>query len=145
MTNHNFKLYVMGDFLRGSRWHCWKHFQRRLVLCSVAATSQPHHILCRVSRAVQAINASMPWWQRATWPGLFRIQLLTTSSPGSAISTINSNNCSESRIKPQHLAKKIQLNIKNEKGNRPEQEAWEGLASSLPTPPVAQTAEARNP
>ena len=29
------------------------------VLRRNAATSQPHHILCRVSRAVQAINASM--------------------------------------------------------------------------------------
>ena len=57
-------------------------------------------------------------------------QLLT--SPGSAISTINSNNCSDSRMKSQHLAKNITT-------WHPE---WEGVALSPTTPPVARQ---RNP
>ena len=63
------KLCVWQICFRGIRWHRFAFSALGAVLCRNAAMAQPHHILCCVFRAVQAINASTrrPIWASRSW------------------------------------------------------------------------------
>ena len=142
---------MSADFFRGIRWHRFAFSALGAALCRNAALSQPHHILCCVSRAVQAINASTrgPIWASRNWQcQLAGIGGCNMTTLGVTIANYWQHHHQEVQYQLSTATtaptaewnrsiwqKILPLDIKNVKEKRPEQEAREGLALSPTTPP----------